>query len=99
MVNRIQDSLNLWKGIVALVIQSRAILINIFDIAVSTSTLLKEADFILFLNKCDLLKRKLEAGVRITDYISRFQGDDQTVEGVTQCKLCCWVLYDREGRN
>jgi len=64
-VNRIQDSLNLWK-------------------AVSTSTLLKQADFILFLNKCDLLKRKLEAGVRITDYINRFQGDDQTVEGVTQ---------------
>ncbi len=67
-------------------------LIGIFDIAVSTSTLLKQADFILFLNKCDLLKRKLEAGVRITDYISRFQGDDQTVEGVTQCKAVSFVL-------
>lgn len=61
-------------------------LISNFDIAVSTSTLLKQADFILFLNKCDLLKRKLEAGLRITDYISRFQGDDQTVDGVIQCK-------------
>lgn len=68
-------------------------LINIFDIAVSTSALLKEADFILFLNKCDLLKRKLEAGVRIKDYISRFQGDDQTVEGVTQCKAIFFVLW------
>jgi hypothetical protein len=84
---------------VTLVIQSKAMLISIFDIAVSASTLLKEADFILFLNKCDLLKRKLEAGVRIKDYISRFQGDDQTVEGVTQCKLCCRILYDREERN
>jgi hypothetical protein len=67
-------------------------LISISDIVVSAATLLKHADFILFLNKCDLLKRKLEAGVRIRDYIGRFQGDDQTVEGVTRCKDVSFVL-------
>jgi len=67
-------------------------LINISYIVVSSSPLLRQGDFILFLNKCDLLKRKLEAGVRIKDYITRFQGDDQTVEGITRCMAVFFVL-------
>lgn len=67
-------------------------LLNISHIAVSLSPLLQHADFILFLNKCDLLKRKLEAGVRITDYISRLQGEDQTVEGIIKCNASFFVL-------
>ncbi|KAF8886733.1 guanine nucleotide binding protein, alpha subunit [Infundibulicybe gibba] len=52
-VNRLEDSLLLWR-------------------AVCSSKLLSQATMILFLNKCDLLKRKLKAGVRVRDHLPSY---------------------------
>ncbi|KAI0780157.1 G-alpha-domain-containing protein [Fomes fomentarius] len=52
-VNRLQDSLLLWK-------------------AVCSTKLLAKVQLILFLNKCDLLQKKLTRGVRIYDYIPSY---------------------------
>ncbi|KAI0745129.1 G-alpha-domain-containing protein [Earliella scabrosa] len=52
-VNRLQDSLLLWK-------------------AVCSTKLLAKVQLILFLNKCDLLQKKLARGVRVYDYVPSF---------------------------
>ncbi|KIK71535.1 hypothetical protein GYMLUDRAFT_211852 [Collybiopsis luxurians FD-317 M1] len=49
-VNRLEDSLLLWKGVCA-------------------NKLLSNVNMILFLNKCDLLQAKLEAGVHLNEYM------------------------------
>jgi len=52
-VNRLQDSLLIWK-------------------AVCSSRLLARVQLILFLNKCDLLEKKLERGVQISQYVTSY---------------------------
>ncbi|KAI0717210.1 G-alpha-domain-containing protein [Cerioporus squamosus] len=52
-VNRLQDSVMLWK-------------------AVCSTKLLAKVQLILFLNKCDLLQKKLARGVRVVDYIPTY---------------------------
>ncbi|KAJ6497806.1 guanine nucleotide binding protein, alpha subunit [Mycena sanguinolenta] len=49
-INRLEDSILLWKTIVS-------------------SPLLKDTSLILFLNKCDILKAKLESGQRFNEYV------------------------------
>lgn len=49
-INRLEDSVMLWKSIV-------------------TNPLLARTNLVLFLNKIDILKRKLEAGIRFADHI------------------------------
>ncbi|KIY52683.1 G-alpha-domain-containing protein [Fistulina hepatica ATCC 64428] len=49
-VNRLEDSLLLWKAVVS-------------------NKLLANVNLVLFLNKCDLLKSKLEAGVRLNQHM------------------------------
>ncbi|KIP09968.1 hypothetical protein PHLGIDRAFT_125945 [Phlebiopsis gigantea 11061_1 CR5-6] len=52
-VNRLKDSVILWKSIVG-------------------SKLLENCTIILFLNKCDLLKKKLDSGVMVNRFIPRY---------------------------
>ncbi|KZT04650.1 G-alpha-domain-containing protein [Laetiporus sulphureus 93-53] len=52
-VNRLQDSLMIWK-------------------AVCGSKLLRHVQLILFLNKCDLLQKKLSRGVRVVKYVPSY---------------------------
>ncbi|TCD62474.1 hypothetical protein EIP91_006822 [Steccherinum ochraceum] len=52
-VNRLEDSLILWKTIVG-------------------SDVLKHVQLILFLNKCDILSKKIHRGVRVADYVSSY---------------------------
>ncbi|KAH9924391.1 guanine nucleotide binding protein, alpha subunit [Fomitopsis serialis] len=52
-VNRLQDSLLIWK-------------------AVCSSPLLAKVQLILFLNKCDLLEKKLQRGVQISQYVTSY---------------------------
>jgi guanine nucleotide-binding protein alpha-1 subunit len=40
---------------------------------------------ILLLNKCDLLKRKLESGVKVREYITSFGDRPNNVETVVKC--------------
>ncbi|KAM6492716.1 Guanine nucleotide binding protein (G-protein), alpha subunit [Amanita muscaria] len=49
-VNRLEDSVHLWKSVVS-------------------NKLLKNTNLILFLNKIDIMKMKLNAGIRMADYI------------------------------
>ncbi|PCH43955.1 G-alpha-domain-containing protein [Wolfiporia cocos MD-104 SS10] len=52
-VNRLQDSLLLWK-------------------AVCSSKLLRNVQLILFLNKCDLLQKKISRGVRVANSVPSY---------------------------
>ncbi|KAJ7894161.1 guanine nucleotide-binding protein alpha subunit [Mycena olivaceomarginata] len=61
-VNRLEDTLLLWRAIVS-------------------STLLKNTTLIVFLNKCDLLKRKLQSGIQVNKYMLSF-GTRQNEVGV-----------------
>jgi guanine nucleotide-binding protein subunit alpha len=67
-VNRVKDSLLLWK-------------------AICSSKLLSKVQFILFLNKCDLLAAKLKRGTsRIQDYFPDFTSEQNDVKTVASCK-------------
>jgi hypothetical protein len=67
-VNRIKDSILLWK-------------------AICSSKLLSKVQFILFLNKCDLLAAKLKRGTsKIQDYFPDFANEHIDVKTVAACK-------------
>ncbi|KAF8909854.1 G-alpha-domain-containing protein [Mucidula mucida] len=64
LVNRLEDSMGIFKHIVS-------------------SPLLKNTDIILFLNKCDLLQKKLNAGVRFNKYVVSYGEKPNTFEGTS----------------
>ena len=66
-VNRINDSLLLWK-------------------AVCKSKLLSKAQFVLFLNKCDLLALKLKRGIRVQDHFPEFGDQSNDLKTVANCE-------------
>ncbi len=56
--------------------------------AVCANKLLRKAMLILFLNKCDLLERKLGAGVDFKKYVPSYgRGWKNDVGSVTKCTL------------
>ncbi|KAJ7713783.1 G-protein alpha subunit [Mycena maculata] len=59
-VNRLEDTLLLWKAIVS-------------------SKLLGKTTLIVFLNKCDLLKRKLQSGIMVNKYMLSFGSRENEV--------------------
>ncbi|KAF8742334.1 hypothetical protein AX14_005200 [Amanita brunnescens Koide BX004] len=63
-VNRLEDSIKLWKEM-------------------CSNKILANAELILFLNKKDLLKKTLESGVDVKDYIANYTGNN-TVQQVTE---------------
>jgi hypothetical protein len=40
--------------------------------SIASNPLLKKTDLVLFLNKCDILRAKLESGIRLGDYITSY---------------------------
>ena len=54
---------------------------------VCSNKLLSKCPLILFLNKRDILERKLNNGVRFEKYVRSFEGEKNTVEAVTRCKF------------
>ncbi|KAG7100017.1 hypothetical protein E1B28_001804 [Marasmius oreades] len=64
-VNRLEDSLLLWKGVVQ-------------------NKLLANVSIVLFLNKCDLLRAKLEAGVRLADHMITYGNRPNTYDSVSK---------------
>ncbi|CCA73216.1 probable G protein alpha chain [Serendipita indica DSM 11827] len=64
-VNRVEDSLLLWKSI-------------------CSSKLLAKVELILFLNKCDILAKKLESGIRLAKFVPSFKDHPNNVETVTK---------------
>jgi len=51
---------------------------------VCSSDLLKKVDFILFLNKCDLLESKLRKGIPFRKYVTSYKGP-----GTFKDIICC----------
>ena len=69
-VNRVTDSLLLWK-------------------AICNSKLLSKIQFVLFLNKCDLLSRKLKRGsARVQDHFPDFGDQSNDLKTVARCEPC-----------
>ncbi|KAJ7061291.1 G-protein alpha subunit [Mycena amicta] len=64
-VNRLEDTLLLWKAIVG-------------------SKLLGKITLIVFLNKCDLLKRKLQSGIMVNKYMISFGNRENEVGTVVK---------------
>ncbi|KAF8170297.1 guanine nucleotide binding protein, alpha subunit [Mycena galopus ATCC 62051] len=64
-VNRLEDSILLWKTIVS-------------------SPLLKNTSLILFLNKCDILKAKLDSGQQFNEYVVSYGDRPNTFEHCSQ---------------
>ncbi|KAJ7028973.1 G-protein alpha subunit [Mycena alexandri] len=64
-VNRLEDTLLLWKAIVS-------------------SPLLGKVSLVVFLNKCDLLKRKLQSGVQVNKYLISFGNRENEVGTVVK---------------
>jgi len=58
---------------------------------INASKLLSKTELVLFLNKCDILTAKLEAGTRFKDYVQVYDGTN-TMEGVTRCEPFALVV-------
>ena len=52
---------------------------------VTSNTVLENTQIILFLNKYDLLEKKIKRGVKIKDYISSYGDRDNTPEVAVKC--------------
>ncbi|KAJ7034525.1 guanine nucleotide binding protein, alpha subunit [Mycena alexandri] len=52
--------------------------------AVCSNKLLAGVDLVLFLNKCDILEKKLEGGVRLVRYVRSYADRENTFEAVSQ---------------
>ncbi|KIY71108.1 guanine nucleotide binding protein, alpha subunit [Cylindrobasidium torrendii FP15055 ss-10] len=61
LVNRLEDSMTLYKSIVS-------------------NALLKNTDIILFLNKCDILRKKLETGIQFNKWVISYGDRPNTFE-------------------
>ncbi|KAF9070844.1 guanine nucleotide binding protein, alpha subunit [Rhodocollybia butyracea] len=64
-VNRLEDSILLWRAIVS-------------------NQLLQTTELILFLNKCDILKAKLESGIRFSKWVISYGDRPNTFEGTSR---------------
>lgn len=54
--------------------------------AVCSNKLLANVDLVLFLNKCDLLERKLDAGVRLAKYVKSYGDRSNDLETASKCE-------------
>jgi guanine nucleotide-binding protein alpha-1 subunit len=53
--------------------------------AVVSNKLMSNVNIILFLNKCDLLQRKLATGVKLSRYMSGYGNRPNDYESVSRC--------------
>ncbi|KIY45110.1 G-alpha-domain-containing protein [Fistulina hepatica ATCC 64428] len=67
-VNRLSDTLNLWKTL-------------------CSNRLLSRVEFILFLNKLDILEAKLNSGVKFRDYVTSYKQRPNEVKPVSKYLL------------
>ncbi|KAG8835666.1 hypothetical protein FRC17_001855 [Serendipita sp. 399] len=84
-VNRVEDSLLLWKSICT----SKLLAKVHFPYCHQTGPITDQCgsmqvELILFLNKCDLLAKKLESGIRLAKFVPSFKDHPNNVETVTK---------------
>jgi guanine nucleotide-binding protein alpha-1 subunit len=65
--------------------------------AICSSKLLANTTMIVFLNKCDLLKRKLKNGVHVRRYLTSFADRPNDVHTVVKCPLPSPLLLSLDG--
>jgi hypothetical protein len=53
---------------------------------ICTNKLLGNVALVLFLNKCDILERKLNAGVRLVKYVRSYGDRPNDVEAASKCE-------------
>ncbi|KAF9514520.1 hypothetical protein BS47DRAFT_1328920 [Hydnum rufescens UP504] len=75
-VNRIKDSLELWKSL-------------------TSNSILKDVPIVLFLNKCDLLRAKLDSNVFLNKHITSYNGPND-FQNVAEYLL---KRFEKIGRN
>lgn len=55
--------------------------------AVCSNKLLANVDLVLFLNKCDILEKKLNSGVRLSKYVRSYGDRGNDIETASKCQL------------
>lgn len=55
---------------------------------ICSNELLAHVELVLFLNKCDILDKKLKSGVRLSKYVRSFQDRSNDSETVQKCSYC-----------
>ena len=53
--------------------------------ALCSNKLLSNVELVLFLNKCDILEAKLNAGVQLSRYVRSYGDRPNDVENVSKC--------------
>ena len=62
--------------------------------SICSSKLLAKTQLILFLNKCDLLKRKLKRGIKVNKYLPSFGDQPNELTTVVKCKSYSELLMN-----
>lgn len=83
-VNRLEDSLILWKTIVSSDVLRgvQLILVRFLHVLSRLRSVLTDKQF---LNKCDILQKKIHRGVRVADYISSYGDRPNDAKTVGKC--------------
>lgn len=58
--------------------------------SVCSNKLLGNVELVLFLNKCDILQRKLASGIRLAKYVRTYADRPNDLETASKCK---WFLF------
>lgn len=53
--------------------------------AVCSNKLLANVELVLFLNKCDILERKLTSGIRLAKYVRSYADRENNLETASKC--------------
>lgn len=65
---------------------------------ICSNKMLANVELVLFLNKCDILDRKLKSGIRLAKYVRSFQDRPNDSETVQKCK-CFMAGHFRKATN
>lgn len=89
-MNRLQDSLLLWKAVCsAKLLQNVQMILVGSDVPSMALTGLFMGARYQFLNKCDLLQKKLSRGVRVVEYIPSYGDRPNEARSVAKCIYPC----------
>ncbi len=63
---------------------------------ICSNKLLANVDLVLFLNKCDILERKLNSGIRLGKYVRSYQDRPNDSDTAQKCEWCspCVIVCD-----
>lgn len=63
---------------------------------ICSNKLLANVELVLFLNKCDILEKKLRAGVHLAKYVKSFQDRSNDSETVQKCEPFSRRCFEKE---